>query len=431
MPLSLPDAPGQAATVSESLAEFARTYVGKKQLALLDVSGAGAAHRRAIESAIGADRCVTFDTGLPYLRENYRWEIVESGPLSSPRFTMAVALGPASSYVSALRTVHERCPNRPVVVLPYAAGQRPAGGYPAVMRADLGDDTPIVFILYPSCGSNRLRPVIGGLMGWFEKRRIRTVAPNPHRRFLASVDAPTFAFGDYSGLRAALDEAYFRSLDLMDLDCWTEVHDHVSAAMLARLGFAKVVALRRDPRDCAVSLYFWFCDSIHGDRFRPLTELPKEEALLALFDGFATKTTAGDSVYQVPPLEKIASDFVALHHHPHILPVTYEEARTDPRPMYRRMISWLGLDDVVFKDLSDEALDRAIALGSFSAQSGGTHQEGRTDTYHRTPSGTSTGLRKGIIGDWKNHFTPRLIERTKELIGNQLIELGYEKSLDW
>jgi hypothetical protein len=43
---------------------------------------------------------------------------------------------------------------------------------------------------------------------------------------------------------------------------------------------------------------------------------------------------------------------------------------------------------------------------------------------------TSHG-RKGIAGDWKNHFTPRLKEEFKNRFGELLIRAGYETSNDW
>ena len=40
-------------------------------------------------------------------------------------------------------------------------------------------------------------------------------------------------------------------------------------------------------------------------------------------------------------------------------------------------------------------------------------------------------FRKGIIGDWKNHFKEEHKRVCKDLLGKVLIEEGYEKDLDW
>ena len=40
-------------------------------------------------------------------------------------------------------------------------------------------------------------------------------------------------------------------------------------------------------------------------------------------------------------------------------------------------------------------------------------------------------FRKGIAGDWKNYFTKDVCEWVKEVAGDTLIDMGYEKNLDW
>ena len=40
-------------------------------------------------------------------------------------------------------------------------------------------------------------------------------------------------------------------------------------------------------------------------------------------------------------------------------------------------------------------------------------------------------LRKGIVGDWKNNFSPLSCEIFKHYAGEQLIKLGYEKDYNW
>ncbi|MGH2702418.1 MAG: sulfotransferase domain-containing protein [Actinomycetota bacterium] len=49
----------------------------------------------------------------------------------------------------------------------------------------------------------------------------------------------------------------------------------------------------------------------------------------------------------------------------------------------------------------------------------------------RTWSPRSSTFRKGVIGDWRNHFTEEHTRAFKDLAGEQLVELGYERDLDW
>jgi hypothetical protein len=40
-------------------------------------------------------------------------------------------------------------------------------------------------------------------------------------------------------------------------------------------------------------------------------------------------------------------------------------------------------------------------------------------------------MRKGVAGDWQNHFTPELTTAFKERFGDLLIRLGYERDGSW
>lgn len=62
----------------------------------------------------------------------------------------------------------------------------------------------------------------------------------------------------------------------------------------------------------------------------------------------------------------------------------------------------------------------------------------RRQSYERVSGGRRPGeelvsahYRKGIHGDWKNHFTPRVVEQFKKLHNDLLIKTGYETSDEW
>jgi hypothetical protein len=44
---------------------------------------------------------------------------------------------------------------------------------------------------------------------------------------------------------------------------------------------------------------------------------------------------------------------------------------------------------------------------------------------------TDSHFRKGVAGDWHNYFKPEHVAKFKELLGDRLIDLGYEKDLEW
>ena len=72
-------------------------------------------------------------------------------------------------------------------------------------------------------------------------------------------------------------------------------------------------------------------------------------------------------------------------------------------------------------DTSPDLVDSVIETNRFEKLTG------------RTPGQESSGafMRKGVAGDWKDTFTGRDKDIFKEEAGELLVELGYEKDLDW
>jgi len=173
-----------------------------------------------------------------------------------------------------------------------------------------------------------------------------------------------------------------------------------------------VLHVRRDPRDLLVSLYFSMKRShvpagiLPGWRQR-LLALPEEDGLLAIVSAHETFMTAWIAILE-SYLGKGEADrchaveFVELVGHPYAHLRAYLEA------------AGLGVDPDWLRDTLDAR--------SFSRLAGG-RSPGEEDVNHH--------FRKGISGDWRNRFTPRIAERFKALHGEALVRLGYEKDLDW
>jgi hypothetical protein len=72
-------------------------------------------------------------------------------------------------------------------------------------------------------------------------------------------------------------------------------------------------------------------------------------------------------------------------------------------------------------DTNPDLVDRVIEANRFEKLTG------------RTPGQESSGafMRKGVAGDWKETFTGRDKDIFKEEAAELLVELGYEKNLDW
>jgi hypothetical protein len=67
-------------------------------------------------------------------------------------------------------------------------------------------------------------------------------------------------------------------------------------------------------------------------------------------------------------------------------------------------------------------LREAIESARFERMTGGRSRGEEDVTAHQ---------RKGIVGDWRNHFSEKLSSEFKERWGDLLIATGYERNLDW
>jgi hypothetical protein len=94
---------------------------------------------------------------------------------------------------------------------------------------------------------------------------------------------------------------------------------------------------------------------------------------------------------------------------------SYEDLLGDGARVVKDLLGFLGLpagDDVV-----SDLLERS-SFRFYAGRDPG--QEDRKRFY-----------RKGVAGDWKNHFTDEQKDVFKQLAGDMLIALGYEKDLSW
>lgn len=67
-------------------------------------------------------------------------------------------------------------------------------------------------------------------------------------------------------------------------------------------------------------------------------------------------------------------------------------------------------------------LEEVIVRSRFEAMTGGRPRGQEEQMAHE---------RKGIAGDWRNHFTPRVTKAFKARFGGLLVAAGYEKDLNW
>lgn len=163
----------------------------------------------------------------------------------------------------------------------------------------------------------------------------------------------------------------------------------------------------RDLRDTLVSAYFSFKIShpVLGSDFaalrQKLWDLEQEDGFIYLMDNFLQDCAA----IQLSWLE--AGEPL----------IRYEDLlERDVELLAQVLIERCGLD------ISRERLEEVVLANRFEAQTGGRARGTEDVTAHQ---------RKGVAGDWRNHFTDRIKRAFKARYGGLLVATGYEKDLDW
>lgn len=163
----------------------------------------------------------------------------------------------------------------------------------------------------------------------------------------------------------------------------------------------------RDLRDTLVSAYVSFknvhpvLDAYFSNLRESLTTPDEEDGLLFLMDNwlFACAVIQLSWVEAGEPVLKYED---LLEH--------------DVELVEQTLIDRCGLD------VSRERLREIVLANRFDRLTSGRHRGEEDPTAHE---------RKGVAGDWRNHFTPRVRDAFKARYGGVLIATGYEKDLDW
>ncbi|XP_075686986.1 sulfotransferase 1B1-like [Rhinoderma darwinii] len=166
----------------------------------------------------------------------------------------------------------------------------------------------------------------------------------------------------------------------------------------------KIIYIARNPKDVAVSFY-------HFDKMNQLHPEP------GIWEEYVEKFIQGNMGFG--PWGAHVKEFWALRPEKNLLYMFYEDMLENPKQEIRKVMTFLG------KDLSDDVLEKICLHTSFKAM-----KENPTTNYTALSSSimdqsVSPFMRKGICGDWKNHFTVSQSERfdeyyQKEMSGTDL-----------
>ena len=181
--------------------------------------------------------------------------------------------------------------------------------------------------------------------------------------------------------------------------------------------------IRRDGRDVIVSLYFHFQRAMSLDR-NPLRRRRLDDRLAHVWgEGDPADIRSNlprfiESEMTSPlasplPWQKHVADWWGR---PGVSQVSYEGLLADPETELRRVVH-----ELTGADPGSAVVAAAVRRYAFQ------HASGRAaGTEDR-----SSFLRKGVAGDWRNHFTREAGEVFDHYAGEQLVELGYADDHTW
>lgn len=293
-------------------------------------------------------------------------------------------------------------------------------------------DPQLVYFGHHKCATQYIKAVVKSVAGWlglgFETVD-RAVEPAPVTADGATLHHQLHIQNRGYGEPTA-DVLYFANANA------------AAVAALNERGRYRGFHVIRDPRDIVVSGYFSHLYS------HPITEQNQERAL-AWRRQLAAAATVEEGL--LLELEFEAANFANMagwnYADPHIHETRYERLTADPLTAFGGIFPFLGLSvprlglpalvgllaarGLRFRHnrpmprrtcLPQPLLRHILARNAFARKAGG-RSPGQEDIRHH--------YRKGVAGDWRTYFTPRVTAACKERYGDLLIQLGYEPSMEW
>ncbi|MCB9721136.1 MAG: sulfotransferase domain-containing protein [Candidatus Omnitrophica bacterium] len=182
---------------------------------------------------------------------------------------------------------------------------------------------------------------------------------------------------------------------------------------LFRNGVEKILVTHRDLRDVAIS------------RYHRLVKFPKDPSDKMYMDyvSIGKKEALDHSIRIIKEKYEpwILGWYRVAEQYPgRIMFAKFEELKADTLGTFKRMLDFYGIS------LAD---DRIMDIVESSRGRKGFEKNMRE--AHVLPWGLSTNFRSGGIGYWRTELTEDQVDLCKELLGDTLVRLDYEKDLNW
>ncbi len=343
-------------------------------------------------------------------------------------------------YYSALRRfVRYRLPGKPIPLLIFTKSNAKKQIFEI-----WEDDTPLmapkILTVPPLAGSKRLVHSFMHLMeclgiqlnnvevgqAYFHQRAIHQILTRP-------VDGGQVCFKGELIASEAIDRYYGHILQHKpNIYQYCTVHVPISTEVLALAEDADKYYLIRDPRDMVNSFYHRMKHDSIQNELQEFLKLEKEDAFLALIKGmdFVRK----DYFQKWLPIEKICHNFITALYHDAIYVIRWEDLRYRPEETYKKLLEHMRIETLAERPCLEYLIPELVRRGTFEYQTGGKRKEGEG---HDKILGCHDGkhilinCRNGESRDWEKHFSHKVKDAIKERAGQYLIELGYEKDMNW
>ncbi|XP_048220058.1 sulfotransferase 1E1-like [Perognathus longimembris pacificus] len=180
---------------------------------------------------------------------------------------------------------------------------------------------------------------------------------------------------------------------LQEMDSPRIVKTHLPAKLLPGSFWennCKIIYLSRNAKDVAVSYYYFFL---------MITEFPDPESFPKFVEKFMEGKVPYGSWYDH------VKAWWEKRNNPQMLYIFYEDMKEDIRKEVIKLMKFLG------RKPSEELVDKIIKHTSFQEMKNNPSTNYTTLPEEMMNQRVSPFMRKGISGDWKNHFTVAMNER--------------------
>ncbi len=370
-------------------------------------------------------------------------------PLPSDQAITYVLCLPPGDYLSTTRNLLPKLNFKGRWVLPFL----PTGHWP---NRDFDPPQPLLIHTVTRSGTLRFWPVLESLLKALGRQTAVCGYPDENRRLMSGLRWPaeqqvkalplSTLTDPVARIRASMWDpalrfpsreqilAYYLH-ELADLDFYQArlLHCHVFVPIepFLKLENTRLIALMRDPRDVLISFYFAYLNKGYFlDYQRYQTEYPQthKEALLQSLAENGWQYLSFNKLLDFPDLKTLAQHYLTCLNSPQVYVVRFEDLHQAPEATYLKLLTTQGLLEQPYYSLAPEQFKQALRLEDFEFQTQGRRKRGQAMDPQELNYGSH---RRGLVGDWQAHFTPQLKEQLKALIGPELIQLGYERDLNW